>query len=173
MPCYVSADDIRRHIIEHEIIHEPEEPLPPEELDHQVDGGRLWVYDEIRDKWLSSDRLFAVAGRDGRAKNLYLRIVDNHPSNLTGYRMLRQATIVAVAAQTRSIETWTLQIRKNGDPTNLYSLPISGVSGAHLNTVNVDLDEGDLVQMFAETTAFLGIKDPFVMIEIAWRNDSL
>ena len=173
MPCHVSAEDIKRHLIEHEIILEPEEPLPPDEIDHQVDGGRLWVYDETRDKWLSSDRLFAVAGRDGRAKNLYLRLVDSQPSNLTGYRMLRNATIVAVAAQTRSIETWTLQIRKNGDPTNLYSLAISGAPGGHVNTVDVDLNEGDLVQMFVETTAFLGIKDPFAMIEIAWRNDTL
>jgi hypothetical protein len=55
----------------------------------------------------------------------------------------------------------------------LYSLPISGASGAHNTIVDVDLDEGDLVQIFAETTNFFGIKDPFVMIEIAWRNDTL
>jgi hypothetical protein len=167
----VNAASLKKHIIEHAIIHDEDSGLPISGI--QVDGGRLWVYDEVRDKWLSSDRLFATAGRDGRAKNLYLRLLDGQPSNLTGYRMLYGATIVAVAAQTRNNETWTLQIRKNGDPTNLYSLAISGSSGAHNKTLNIDIDEGDLVQLFAETTTFLGIKDPFVMIEIAWRNDSL
>jgi len=165
-----TCDDIKQHIIEHEILLDAADPTISE---LKVDEGRLWVYDEVRDKWLSPDRLFAIAGRDGRAKNLYLRLIDDHPSNLTGYRMLRKATIVAIAAQTRNNETWTLQIRKNGDPTNLYSLPISSVSGAHNTVVDVDVDEGDQVQMFAETTNFLGIKDPFVMIEIAWRNDTL
>ena len=165
-----SCADIKKHIIEHAIIHDEDESSIS---DIKVDGGRLWVYDGVRDKWLSSDRQFALAGRDGRAKNLYLRLLDGQPSNLTGYRMLRNATIVALAAQTRNIETWTLQIRKNGDPTSVYSLTISGASGAHNKLVDIDVDEGDLVQMFAETTNFLGIKDPFVMIEIAWRNDTL
>jgi len=169
MSCCPSAKDLEKHILEHEILLDEVAVAN----DHIVDGGRLWVYDNIRGKWLSADRLFATAGRDGRAKNLYLRLIDGQPSNETGYTMLRDATIVALAAQTRNNETWILQIRKNGDSTSVYSLPISGASGAHNKTVDVDLDEGDLVQLFAETTTFLGIKDPHVIIEIAWRNDTL
>lgn len=165
----VTCADIKQHLLEHEIILE-ENPV----IDGlRVDEGRLWVYDEVRAKWLSSDRLYAIAGRNGRAKNLYLRVIDGQPSNVTGYYMLRKATIVALSATTRNNETWTLHIRKNGDITNLCSLPISNTSGNDDKTLNVDLDEGDLVQVFAETTNFLGIKDPFIMIEIAWRNDSL
>lgn len=138
-----------------------------------VDGGVLWVYDEVRDKWLSSYRLTATAGRKGRAKNSYLHLIDNHPSNLTGYRMTRDGTITAIAAQTRAVETWTLQIRKNGDPTNIASLSLSGVAGAHDHTVNIDVDEGDQIQFYADTTAFLGIRHPFAWIEVAWRNDTI
>lgn len=166
----VNGASLKKHIIEHAIIHDEEMATGG---DHQVDGGRLWVYDGVRGKWLSSDRLFATAGRDGRAKNIYLRQQDGQPSNLTGYTMLRNATIVAVAAQTRNNETWTLHIKKNGDPTSVYSLPISGTPGAYNTLVDVDVDQGDLIQLFAETTTFLGIKDPFAMIEIAWRNDTL
>lgn len=141
--------------------------------DIKIDGGRAWVYDITRDKWLSTDRLSAIAGRKGRAKKIYLRLVDGQSSNLTGYRLPRDATITAVSAQTRDDESWTLRIRKNGDPTDLYSLTISSTDGAHNRMVNVDLDEGDRVQFFADTTGFFGIKDPFVWVEIAWRNDNL
>jgi len=138
-----------------------------------VDGGVLWVYDEVRDKWLSSYRLTAAAGRKGRAKNSYLHLIDNQASNLTGYRMTRDGTITAIAAQTRTNETWTLQIRKNGNPANIVSLSLSGVSGAHNRSINIDVDEGDQIQFYADTTAFLGIRDPFAWIEIAWRNDTI
>lgn len=139
----------------------------------RIDEGRAWVYDEVRDKWLSTDRLSAISGRKGRCKNAYLRLIEGQASNLTGYRLPRNATITAVSAQTRDDETWTLKIRKNDDPTDLYALAISGASGRHETSVDVDLDEGDRVQFFADTTGFFGIKDPFVWVEIAWRNDNL
>lgn len=137
-----------------------------------VDEGRLWVYDSSRSKWLSSDRLSAVAGRKGRSKNAYLRVHDGQAINLTGYRVPRNATITAISAQTRGDETWTLQVRKNGDSANIASLAMINVAGAHNATVNVNLDEGDRVQFFAETTAFFGIKDPFIWVEIAWRKEN-
>ena len=140
------------------------------DLDIKVVDGRLWVYDDTRNKWLSADRLTATAGRSGRAKNIYLRIKDGQSCNLTGYRLPRNATITAVAAQTRGNETWTLRVRKNGDSSDLTSLVMTNVAGAHDTTVDVDLDEGDRVQFYAETTTFFGVKDPFIHIEIAWRE---
>jgi hypothetical protein len=136
----------------------------------RVDDGRLWVYDITRSKWLSSDRLNASGGRKGRIKNGYLRILDGQSCNLTGYRLPRNGTITAIAAQTRDNETWTLRVRKNGDPTDIASLALNNVAGGHDTTVDVDVSEGDLIQLFAETTTFFGIKDPFVWVEIAWRE---
>jgi len=161
---------IKQHIIEHEILGIDGGGSI---TDIQVDGGRLWVYDSSRSKWLSSDRLTASAGRAGRAKNSYLRLHDGQTSNLTGYRLPRDATITAMMAQTRNVETWTLRVRKNGSATNVASLVLNGVDGRHVITTNVDLDEGDQVQFYADTTEILGIRDPFVWIEIAWRNTNL
>lgn len=164
------CDDIEKHLIEHEIIGVE----AGETIDWiKLDGGRAWVYDNSRGKWLSTDRLDASAGRKGRAKNSYLRLMDGQASNLTGYRLPRTATITSVSAQTRVNETWTLRIRKNGSSTNLVSLVMSNEDGKHDNSINVDLDEGDQVQFFADTTALLGIRDPFVWVEIAWRNTNL
>lgn len=138
----------------------------------QVDGGKLWVYDSTRNKWLSSDRLTVGAANKARTRNKYLEVFDSQTSNLSGYRLVRDATVTAIAAQTRGSESWTLRMRKNGDPTNIVSLTMSSVEGDHSNVVNVDLDEGDTIQFFAETP--LGaIKDPLVWVEVAWRNDNL
>lgn len=156
---------IRDHIIEHEIIG-----LEAGIDDLKVVDGRLWVYDNIRSKWLSADRLDASAGRKGRIKNGYLRILDGQSCNLTGYRLPRNGTITAMAAQTRDNETWILRVRKNGDPTDIASLAMNNIAGGHDTTVDVDVNEGDLIQLFAETTTFFGIKDPFVWVEIAWRE---
>lgn len=168
---YINCQDIIQHKLEHEIIGIETGEASIDWL--KLDGGRAWVYDNSRGKWLSTDRLFAFAGRKGRAKKIYLRLIDGQASNLTGYRLSRKATITAVAAQTRTTETWTLRIRKNGNANNLASLAIASATGAHDNTLNVDLDEGDRIQFYAETTTLLGIRDPFIWVEVAWRNTNL
>lgn len=139
----------------------------------QIDNNVLWVYDNTRGKWLSSYRFQAYAAEKGRARNKYLPVMDGQASNLTGYRVIRNGTITAISAQTRDVETWTLKIRKNGNPADIVSLVMSGTSGNHSSVTNVDISEGDQLHFYADTTAFLGIKDPLVWIEVAWRNDAL
>jgi len=168
MGC-VTCDSLKNHIIEHEILGTTTSSV----TNVEVDGGILWVYDDTRSKWLSAERLIATAGRRGRTKNIYLRLIDGQASNLAGYRIPRDGTIVSISAQTRGTETWVLRVRKNGLVTNVASLSVSAAAGAHDVTLDVDVDESDRIEMYADTTAFFGIKDPFVMVEIAWRNDTL
>lgn len=139
----------------------------------RLDQGLLWVYDTVRSKWLSTQRASFSAGEKGRIKNKYLMVFDGQVSNITGWRAVRDATITAIAAQTRDAETWTLKVRKNGDPTDIASLVMNGVDGNHSSVTNVDILEGDQVQFYAETTGFFGIKDALVWVEVAWRNTSL
>jgi hypothetical protein len=143
--------------------------LPPIVLD----AGTPWMYDDNRSKWLSAGRVVFMAGRSGRIKNGFLRTVDGQVTNLTGYRMPRDATITTISVQTRTSETWTLHIRKNGTDTNILSVPIIASTGAHDTLIDVDLDEGDRIHFFAETTTLFGIKDPIAWIEVAWKHDLL
>lgn len=168
MPC---CKDLVNEIILHEILGSSSGGVGSDHL--QIDNGILWVYDDNRSKWLSSFRSTFSSGERGRAKNKYLRTLDGQTTNLAGYRLPRKATITALVAQTKDVETWTLRVRKNGGPTDIASLVMTGVSGNHSGSLNIDLDEGDRLQFYAETTAFLGIKDPLVWAEIAWRNDIL
>jgi hypothetical protein len=170
MAC-TNCKDIVQEIILHEILGSSSGGTGNNSL--QIDNGILWVYDEGRGKWLSSFRATFDAGEKGRVKNKYLIVHDGQTTNLSGFRLPRKATITAVSAQTRNVETWTLHIRRNGSPTNIASLTMSAVDGNHTSSLNIDVDEGDRVQFFAETTNFLGIKDPLIWVEIAWRNDTL
>lgn len=170
MSC-TGCKDIVQEIILHEILGSSGGGTGSDSL--QIDNGILWVYDDNRGKWLSSFRSTFDAGEKGRVKNKYLQVHDGQTTNLSGFRLPRKATLTAIVAQTRNVETWTVHIRKNGVVTNIASLTMSAVDGNHSSSIDVDLDEGDRVQLFAETTAFLGIKDPLVWVEIAWRNDTL
>jgi hypothetical protein len=164
----VSGSTIVDHIIEHEILG-----IDSSLSNVKVSEGRLWVYDTIRSKWLSSDRFDVVAGRNGRVRNGYLRIVDGLASSASGYRIIRPATITAVGAQGRTLQDWTLRVRKNNETTELVSLTMMGVTGNHDTTIDVDLDEGDMIQFYANTDAFVGVKNIAVWAEVAWRNDNL
>jgi hypothetical protein len=170
MSC-TSCHDIAEEIILHEILGSSGGEINNSLL--AIDNGILWIYDEGRGKWLSSFRSNFASGEKGRAKNKYLLLFDGQASNLSGYRLTRDATITAVTAQTKSSETWTLHIRKNNDPTNIVSLSMSAAAGNHTGSANIDLVAGDRVQLYAETTSFFGISDPTVWVEIAWRNSVL
>ena len=138
--------------------------------DLQISGGHLYIKDGTRaDKWLSADRFIVHAARDGRAKNSYLRYIDGQPSLSTGMRIPRNATIMGIVAQTRGVETWDVRVRRNGVATNLASLTLSGVAGNHTTSLNVDVSTGDRIQIYADTTGMIGIRDPNVWVELAWR----
>jgi len=134
--------------------------------------GRLWIFDDTRDKWLSTDTSIIIAGRNGRVNNSYLKVVDGQASNLSGYRLPRDATIISLSAQTTNPETWTLRVRKNKIHNEIASLSLVNIEGDHDTGLDIDVEEGDVLQFFADTIAFWGIENPLVWAEIAWRNDS-
>lgn len=168
-----NPSSLERHIIEHEILGIDTGFSGSGLSSLKVDGGRLWIYDSVRGKWLSSDTVIVTASRKGRAKNKYLDFENGVSSLATGFRITGPATIIGLAAQTRAQETWTIHVRKNNTETNIASLSINNLTGSHNNALNINLEEGDFVQFYAETTSFLGIKDPKVWLKIAWRNDNL
>jgi hypothetical protein len=132
-----------------------------------VIGGILYTYDGTRSKWLSVERTQYIAAKNGNANDIYLRFADAIPSSETGVRIMRNATIVGLFAQTDVNETWILEVRRNGVVTVLTSLTMTGVSGNQATNINVDLAAGDELQLFANTTG--NIKSPIAGIEIAWR----
>ena len=128
--------------------------------------GVLYAYDGTRSKWLSVDRTMWWAGRNGSASNLYLRGPDGLASSSTGYRVLRAGTIVGLVAQTDTLATWTFEVRRNNVVTAIASLTITALIGSQDQTINVDIAQGDEIQLYCNGTS---IDRPLGAVEIAWR----
>lgn len=132
------------------------------------DDGIMYAYDDTRSKWLSIDRTMIGWGRNAIiTSSEYLRQYNGALSSDNGWRMIRDATITAITAQTNSDTSWILEIRKNDDPANILTLELTTESGKHNNLVNVDVAEGDFIQAYCNGTS---VDYPQTLIEIAWRK---
>lgn len=133
-----------------------------------VKNGILYVYDASRSKWLSAQRMFLIFGKDGKAKNQFLAFgAGTLYSNNSGYRLVRNATIVSIAGQLDESGICSIRIRKNDSTANILTLAISGMGNDNAN-VNVDLNAADYLQAYLESSG--QVDDPVVVLEIAWRE---
>ena len=128
----------------------------------------LYIYDDTRTKFLSVDRQHVLAHKKGAAKNIYLRVGDGIASSQTGIRMIRNATIVGLAAQTDTSETWTLEVRKNGAAAVIASLAITAAQGDQDTTIDVNVDQGDELQFYANVPSG-NVQSPVVTVQLASR----
>ena len=132
-------------------------------------NGILAFYDKSnsRNKFLSVSREYmAFVGRDSGANtNEYARIA-TFTSNQAGNRLIRNATLVGISAQTKGAETWTARVRKNGSVTNLASLALTAVDGGQDGTLNVDFNAGDDIEVYIDGTS---IDRPVIKLEFAYR----
>jgi len=132
-------------------------------------GGLLYSYDGTRSKWLSIQRQTLVFGRKGGSKDQYLNFAAGTlPSNNSGYRILRDATIVGLAGQLNASGTCDLRIRKNDQAADITTLNIPAALGAQDATIDVDVSAGDFLQSFLEAAA--KVDDPTLIVEVAWRQ---
>lgn len=130
--------------------------------------GILYAYDGARAKWLSVDRNTVSWSRGSTGtSNEYLRAHDASPSSNNGYRVIRNATITAVAAQTNTNETWNLLILKNDGNVSITFLTMTNETGKHENNTNINVDEGDFIQAYCLGS---NINHPLASIEFAWRK---
>ncbi len=132
--------------------------------------GMLYIYDSTRSKWLSVHRDVLVFGRRRGVRNQYLNFaVGNLSSNNSGYRIPRNATIVAMTGQLDANGTCTMHIRRNDTATNISSLTITSANGARDISTNIDINVNDFLQSYLSSSA--NVQDPVFMIEIAYREN--
>jgi len=140
-------------------------PASPDDGEIVFSGGVLYVYDNSRSKWLSVERTTYKGGRNRRrVSDIYLRLEDGIASSKTGYRMLNDGTIVGVFAQTSASDTWTFEVRRSG--TSIASIAISAADGGQATNVNVDVTQGDEIQLYCNGS---NVHHPIAGFEVAWR----
>ncbi len=132
-------------------------------------NGMLYIYDSTRTKWLSVHRDVLVFGRRRNVRNQFLNFgVGNLASNNSGYRMPRNATIVAMTGQLDANGTCDMRVRRNDAALNIATLTITAASGAIDVSTNIDINANDYLQSYLSASS--SVQDPVFMIEIAYRQ---
>jgi hypothetical protein len=132
-------------------------------------NGVLSVYDKSnsRNKFLSVAREHMVfVGRDSSTNTLEYARIATFTSNQAGNRLIANATLVGISAQTNGSSTWTVRVRKNSSATNLSSLTLTAVAGAQDATLNVDFSAGDNIEVYIDGT---GVNRPVIKLEFAYK----
>jgi hypothetical protein len=132
-------------------------------------NGVLCAYDKTnsRNKFLSVSREhMTFVGRDSANNSSEYARVATFTSNQAGNRLIANATLVGISAQTNGSETWNVRVRKNGAVTDLASLSLSAVSGGQDSTYNINFNAGDSIEVFIDGS---NIARPVIKLEFAYR----
>ena len=134
---------------------------------YDLNTGIAYCYD-IRDKWLSVQRQTIVFGRIGNSMDQYLDFFGSGvPSNNSGLRMARNATIVSLAGQLDVSGSCDMYIRRNDTETNIATLNITSALGDQLTNIDTDITAGDYLQSWI--SSIVNVEYPMLVVEIAWR----
>jgi hypothetical protein len=113
-----------------------------------------------------SDTVYLTAARNAIASNVYLRGPDGVVTNLSGFVLTQDMTIVGLAAGTNGPETWVAEIRKNGVAAVITSISMTAEAKKVDTTMSVDVDQADELQVYCNGS---GINRPHVVIELRRR----
>jgi len=137
----------------------------------QDSNGILKFYDSNRNKYLSATRGEYSFGINhiNLTHSRWMMATGGVLSNITGYKIPRDATITAISVQTKSsVADCSFNVRINNTVTNLVSVSMSGEISKVIDNLDVDLTQNDWIQLYMTVNA--GKVDyPILVIELAWR----
>jgi hypothetical protein len=145
------------------------------DLFYRTDVDILYHYDDSRTKWLSVSEISLNCGRTSAVAGgtIYMRVGDATQNSTTGFRMIRNGTIIGSSIQNNNVLTSArnIQIRVNNSTINSITLNIAvGQSGVSVNNSNLDFSQGDLIQVVAvPSSTGSALSSPIVVIKIAFR----
>ena len=127
----------------------------------------IWMWDDFRNKWISSSRIIHAFGKSAVAKNEYLNITGMSPTpSGTGYYIFSDMIILGIYGYAVSYsKTPYLSIQDTGvemfqfelpDPSLLYVNPLA----------DIDLHQGDILQVYVGDS----YNTVTVQVEMAWRR---
>jgi hypothetical protein len=131
-------------------------------------GGICYSFDPTRQKEISIDRSTISAGTYGKGiSDRYLR-VDGIPSaGSQGFLVPRAGLITGLWAKSRSMGSWSIEIRKNGIPITLVSVPVISSFGID-DSLDIDVERGDWLQFYLHGQ---NVEHPIAALELAWRTN--
>lgn len=122
----------------------------PGQLWIKVPEYELYIYDSVRGKWLSPRSVTSGASRNmHNASNIYLYAEDGAATSVSPFVLPFNSTLIAMSASCREPETWTAEIRISNLAVPGASLSLMASTYSFSNTLNIDLNQGDKIQFFA------------------------
>ena len=104
-------------------------------------------------------------GNSRNITNQYLKLGETY-SNMAGHRIHRDALIKSISVQTKDIETWELEIRKNNVSAPIGSVSLNTSMGTTTTNVDIELDAGDRLEAYVNGQR---VGYPVAVVEFAWR----
>jgi len=109
----------------------------------------IWMWDNYREKWISSSRVIYSYGKSTVAKNEYLNITGLSPTpSGSGYYIFADMIILGIYGYAVSYsKTPFLSIRDTGVEMFQFTLPTPSL--LYINTIaDIDMHEGDVLQIY-------------------------
>jgi len=136
-----------------------------------TNNGIIQFYDYTRDKLLSVNRETMSFGIDHRniTGKRWLRVNDKINTYVSGYKIIRNATITAISIHTQNIvDEARFSIRLNNSTTNIHTSSISASQDIIEDNLNYNINKDDFLQLFMSVLSG-DVDFPIVTVEIAWR----
>jgi len=113
-------------------------------------SGDIYYFDPIRLKNLGVATIQTDGSRNKRrVTNVYLRGEGDAPSNLNGFVLPWNATLISISMSSNvNTQTWSAQVRKNGATSPEDFLTSVNLYSKYNSTNNVDFNAGDRVEIF-------------------------
>lgn len=144
-------------------------------LYYRTDVDLLFQYDYNRSKWITVDSHTLTCGRSSvtAGGTTYMRVGDATQSSTSGFKMIRNGTIIAASVENNNSLTAArnIEIRVNNSVVNKVTMTILiGTTGVVVDNANLDFSVGDLIQVVT-TSGLTGsaLGNPIVTIDIAYR----
>lgn len=132
----------------------------------QWQDGVPYLQDPLRSKLISVPRPCFTASWPGLGvTNRYLRTDGVTTSSECGIFIPRDAVITGLWAKSRSVGNWIFEIRRNGIPITLASIPVNSGEG-YDDTVDINVNQGDFLQFYLSG---VNVDHPIGVVELAWR----
>lgn len=133
--------------------------------------GILLFYDNSRSKYLSTSRESFPFGVNHKniSSSQWMMAVTRIPTNITGYKIPRNATITSMSVQTQnSVANCAFFVRRNGVLTNLTSITLIAQLSNVIDNLNINVNQNDWLQIFLQVNSG-NVDYPLLLLEVAWR----
>ncbi len=133
-------------------------------------NGILSIYDSIRNKQLSVGRnllSFSIPNKSVTPIR-WLKYNNTMNSSVSGFRFIRNATIVGITVQTQNVGTGSFEVIEKVNATSNVATTVTLTSESYkiLDNINININKNSIIEVKSISGEF---SYPTFTVEFAWR----